>query len=234
MKIAWLVARWLFVLCLPVVLFTASIGLAFNSLWLYKYGFSKYDISGVTGLAPAELDRAARGLIGYWNSGQEYIDITVTRDGQPFTLFNEREVIHLKDVKALVRLDYLALAIAGLYCLVFAAVALWWRPPTYRRELALAGMGGSLLGAALLAVMGIMALSDFSGFWWRFHLLSFANDLWLLDPSRDYLIMMFPEGFWYDSVLIIAGLTAFLILLIGLLSWLYLRKTRGKASWLYA
>jgi integral membrane protein (TIGR01906 family) len=228
MKIGMVVARWVFVLCLPVMLFTATVGVAFNCIWLYKYDFNKYDISAVTGLPSSELDRAAGGLISYWNSGEEYIDITVTREGQAFTLFNEREVIHLKDVKALVRLDYLALAVTGAYCLIFAAVALWWRKAENRRQLALAGMGGSMLSGAMLLTLGIMAVSNFDGFWRQFHVLSFANDFWLLDPSRDYLIMMFPEGFWYDSVLIIAGTMALLALIIGVLSWVYLRKGRER------
>ena len=37
-----------------------------------------------------------------------------------------------------------------------------------------------------------------------FHLISFTNDLWILDPRRDYLIMMFPQGFFFDSTMFIA------------------------------
>ncbi|MDD2471668.1 MAG: DUF1461 domain-containing protein, partial [Dehalococcoidales bacterium] len=39
-------------------------------------------------------------------------------------------------------------------------------------------------------------------------LISFSNDLWLLDPAKDYLIMMFPQGFWADAALLVAALTA--------------------------
>ena len=203
--------------------------MAFNSLWLYRYGFDKYDISKVTGISQPELDKAARALIAYWNSGEEYLDITFEKSGLLFTLFNAREAAHLKDVKALVRLDYLALLITGLYGVVYAVFALWYRRPTYRRDLAIAGFSGSCLSLGILAVVGVMALSDFGGFWQRFHLLSFTNDFWLLDPNRDYLIMMFPDGFWFDSVLVVAGLVAFLVLLAGISSWCYLRNSRRLA-----
>jgi hypothetical protein len=43
-------AKWLFILCLPVMLLTASIGLAINSQWLYEYGFNKYNVSQTTSL----------------------------------------------------------------------------------------------------------------------------------------------------------------------------------------
>ena len=45
MKILGIATKWLFMLCLPLLLVTASIGWAANSLWLYNYGFYKYSIS---------------------------------------------------------------------------------------------------------------------------------------------------------------------------------------------
>ncbi|GAH31386.1 unnamed protein product, partial [marine sediment metagenome] len=29
----------------------------------------------------------------------------------------------------------------------------------------------------------------------------------MLDPTRDYLIMLFPEGFWYDAAMLFAKIT---------------------------
>ena len=106
MKALNIVAKWLFILCLPVLLLTASIGVAVNSRWLYENGFEKYDISRNTGIAEAELEEAASGLISYFNSGEEDISLTVIKDGEPFELFNQREAAHLRDVKGLIRLDY--------------------------------------------------------------------------------------------------------------------------------
>ncbi len=47
----------------------------------------------------------------------------------------------------------------------------------------------------------------------QFHLLSFTNDLWQLDPRRDYLIMMYPQGFFRDATIAIGGLTLALAML---------------------
>jgi uncharacterized membrane protein len=30
----------------------------------------------------------------------------------------------------------------------------------------------------------------------------------MLDPSRDLLIMLFPEGFWYDASMLFGGIVA--------------------------
>ena len=61
MKVLGAIAKWLFILGMPLLLFTVSVSVGANSLSLYKYGFEKYGVSQTTGLAEAELDGAARG-----------------------------------------------------------------------------------------------------------------------------------------------------------------------------
>ena len=209
MRIIGIAAKWLFILCLPVLLVTASIGGAVNSLWLYESGFEKYDVSRTTGLADSELENAARGLIGYFNSGEEFINLTVLKDGKPFPLFNQREVIHLKDVKGLIWLDYLVLLGTLIYTLAYAGVCLFWRRQRYWRRLAQAVVGGSGITLALMVALGLGALLNFDQLFLQFHLISFTNEFWQLDPTKDYLIMLFPQGFWYDTTLFCALATLF-------------------------
>jgi integral membrane protein (TIGR01906 family) len=218
-------ARWLFTICLPVLLLTASISWAVNSQWLYTNGFETYGVARTTGLAPAELDKAAAGLIDYFNSGEELIDVTVEKNGQPMQLFNEREIGHLKDVKGLFRLAYYVLLGTLAYALAFVVLSLCrWRD---RRNLARGLAGGGVLTLLLMVVMGIGTLLDFGTLFRQFHLLSFANDLWLLDPTRDYLVMLFPFGFWYDTALLCALTTAAGAAILGGLGWWWLRRANS-------
>ncbi len=212
MKILAIVAKWLFILCLPVLLLTASIGWAVNSLWLYKSGFEKYDVSQTTGLAESELEKAATGLISYFNSDEEYISLAVMKDGEPFELFSQREVIHLKDVKGLIRLDYRVLLGTLIYVLAYGAASLFRRD---WRRLAWGVAEGSGLTLILVLALGVGALLNFDQLFLQFHLISFANELWLLDPTKDYLIMLFPQGFWYDAAIFCAGITAGLAVVLG-------------------
>ena len=41
----------------------------------------------------------------------------------------------------------------------------------------------------------------------QFHFLSFTNDLWMLDPRNDYLIIMFPQQFFFEATVFIGALT---------------------------
>lgn len=215
-------------ICIPVFFLTASIACAVNSSLLYKYGFDKYDVGETTGLSKQKLGKAAGGLISYFNSGEEYIDITVEKDGKQFTLFNEREIIHLKDVKGLFRLDYIVLICTFVYCLVYTLITVYWRKGTYRRTLAWGIAGGGGVTLALMLALGLGIFYNFDQLFLRFHLLSFANDLWQLDPARDYLIMLFPRDFWYDAALFCALGTLTAAVVCGIAAGIYLYITRHK------
>lgn len=228
MRILGNIAKWLFIICLPLMLLTASIAWAINSSWLYEYGFEKYSISQKTGLAPSELDKAANGLIQYFNSDAQNINLTAVKDGRSFELFNQREVAHLYDVKGLIRLDYRVLLGTLIYVLGFAGVSLFWR--RNRRQLARSIIAGSGLSLLLVLALGLGTLFNFDQLFLQFHLISFANELWQLDPTKDYLIMLFPGGFWYDvTMFCVMALVTGTVVLGGVSSW-YLIAIRRRAT----
>ena len=53
----------------------------------------------------------------------------------------------------------------------------------------------------------VLAIIGFDRLFLFFHLVSFSNELWILDPRHDYLIAMFPQGFFFDCTVAIAFLT---------------------------
>jgi integral membrane protein (TIGR01906 family) len=231
LRILGITAKWLFILCLPFLLITASLGWAVNSHWLYNHGFAQYDVGQTTGLASSELEKTADGLISYFNSSEEYISLTVIKDGQPLEIFNQREIIHLKDVKGLIWLDYWVLLGTLVYVLAYIGVCLFWRKRRYWRRLAWGVVGGSSLTLALMLALGLGTLLGFDRLFWQFHELFFANDFWRLDPASDYLIMLFPDSFFYDAALLCAGITTGLAVILGGVSggWLIFTKRRAKA-----
>lgn len=179
----------------------------FNSLRLYQNGFEKYNVGEVTGLDDQELEKVARGLISYFNSSDELISINVSRDGESFELFNQREINHLKDVKGLVRLNsYLFIGMA-VYAGIYAGIS--WHRKRNRRLLARSLVIGSAITLGIIVALGAGSmLLDFNRLFTQFHFIAFTNDLWMLDPSRDYLIMLFPQGFWFDAALLLGKIAA--------------------------
>ena len=196
------------------VLFVVAVLLfliAFNVRWvinfppLYSYGFDRYDIPQYTGIERDELLSAGRQIRDYFNNDAELLEISVVVRGvRVSNLYNEREVLHMRDVKGLVQGVYRVSEISALFLLVFIAggFALWRRAflPTLGRLLR--WCGAATLGLVLL--VGLGSLVGFDRLFLAFHLISFSNDLWQLDPSRDYLIAMFHQGFFLDATLLIA------------------------------
>ncbi len=229
MRVLGNIAKWLFIFSLPALLISAAVNFEFNSLWLYRNGFEKYNVSEATGLDEAELEKAAAGLIGYFNSGDEYISLTVVKDGEPLELFNQREVAHLKDVKALVQLNLRLLVGTAAYVGVYAGISLFWRRKRYRRQLAWSTVIGSSIALGMIIALGAgSVLLDFSQLFTRFHFLAFTNDLWMLNPATDYLIMLFPEGFWYDSAVLMGQITAAAAGTLCGVGGIYLKRTKKQ------
>ena len=65
----------------------------------------------------------------------------------------------------------------------------------------------ALVWGLIIAAVVVVAIIDFTWIFTQFHLLSFANDLWQLDPFRHYLLLLFPERFFLEATLFIALLT---------------------------
>ncbi|AII58408.1 hypothetical protein ASJ33_07325 [Dehalococcoides mccartyi] len=195
--------KTLAVIIVPLLILSLTLSVLINCRWLYEQGFEKYEVSQQTGFTPAQLKTAASALIGYFNSGEEYINLHLEKDGADVQVFNEREMLHLKDVKGLIRLNYLILGI----CLVlgggFFLYLYFKRQPEFKKEGGMVLLQGGIFSLMLLGGIGLIALLDFQSFFTRLHLLGFSNDFWLLDPTKDYLIMFFPKGFWADSAVML-------------------------------
>jgi len=226
----WLsqLAAGLWVVALPVFLMTLNGSLAVNQPRLYYYGFDAFHISQRTGIEPQALREIARALIEYFNSPQDYIQITVEIRGQERPLFTQREVIHLRDVKGLIRRVYWVAGLSLAYLVGYAGLWIARRRRAGIRELLRLPVWGAVLTLGLLLVLGLWAIVGFSGLFYLFHLVSFSNPFWMLDPRQHYLIQIFPQGFFYRATLFIAAATAAEAILLGGLAALI--RARGRAA----
>ena len=59
----------------------------------------------------------------------------------------------------------------------------------------------------ILGLAAIAMLVGFDQLFLTFHMLSFSNDFWRLDPATDRLVQMFPQGFWFDVSIGVGVLT---------------------------
>lgn len=216
----------LFIVAVPIFLIAASVAWAFNDLGLYTRGFDKYNIPTVTGIERDNLIQVGREIRSYLHSTKEPLDVRTVIYGREQQLFNYREVIHMADVKDLLWVVYGTGALALIFMCSVAAAGFARAGPSYAPTLARRILWGAETTVGLVLLFGLLSLIAFDQLFLLFHQVSFANDFWQLDPRRDFLIMMFPEGFWLDATLFVAFLTlggaAFLAVISG--SYLVLRK----------
>lgn len=225
----------LFIALVPIFLIAISVRWVINFPPLYSYGFDQYEIPRRTGIERAELISAGKQLRDYFNNDEELLAVRVVLRGifVP-NLYNEREVLHMRDVKTLVQGVYRVSEITGLYLLavVVGGFALWGRgfTPSSMRLIAWGGWAA----IALLILVGLAMTVGFDRLFLAFHLISFTNDLWQLDPSRDYLIAMFPEMFFFSAtVLIIVSVTLLSVCLI-VASWILRKKIQAETGYVIA
>lgn len=215
--LAWLgpLLAGLFVVCVPLCLIANNVRFVTLNPETYRAGFEKYRAAERTGLTQVQLAEVAEAFIAYFQAPPGRLNPTVSLNGAPRFLFNEREVAHMVDVQQLMRLVFRLGLLAGLYLLLFGVGLALWQGPAAIPTLGRLVLWGAGLSIALLLALAALSLVDFGELFVRFHQFSFRNDLWMLDPRRDYLLMLFPEGFWLDVTLRIAALTAAEALALG-------------------
>ncbi|MBQ43997.1 MAG: TIGR01906 family membrane protein [Gemmatimonadetes bacterium] len=205
-RLAW-IPTFLFVFAVPLFLVTASVAWAFNDPGVYNRGFQKYRISLTSGITEEDLRQVGGEIRHYFNSTDEPLLVNTQVYGEERELFNQREVQHMRDVKRLVWWVYAAAIVSGIYLLAATA----WGVAVYRRGfldvLAQRVIRGVALMVVLVVVVGAFAMTGFDALFLRFHRVAFTNDLWQLDPRTDYLLIIFPQGFWFDATMRVAALT---------------------------
>ena len=213
------VGALLFVLSVPVLLITSNVRQVAGDLAFYERGFARYDVSERTGLSAAQLRDVARAFIEYFDDPPRRLDVQVELAGSRRPLFNEREIPHMGDVQRLMHLVERLRLLAGGTMVAVALVGLTTAGRSFFPSLGRLLQVGAVLTSGVLLLLGGLSLLDFGDVFVRFHQLAFSNDLWILDPSRDYLLMLFPEGFWFDATMRIALLTAAESAALALLGW---------------
>ena len=192
---------------LPVFLIAINVGYITDSDWLYTYNWWRNGIPERTGLPIEELDSAANQVKEYFRNDAERLDVRVNTTRGVISLFDEREVLHMIDVKDLMRYVASVSVWTGIVLALCAVVGLTIRRRNFFSSLSRWLRWCALVWGILIAAVVVIAIIDFTWIFTQFHLLSFANDLWQLDPFRHYLLLLFPEQFFLEATLFIALLT---------------------------
>jgi integral membrane protein (TIGR01906 family) len=135
-------------------------------------------------------------------------------DDEPLLDADERS--HMSDVSRLVRL----LAGVLIVALVVVGVGAAWLRGEPRRQGRIMLISAGVIGAVAILLAGIFAVAFEPAFLF-FHQLFFPPGTYLFPTGSD-LIVLFPQGFWFDAALLAGGsivVVALLVTLIGFRRW---------------
>lgn len=219
MRIITTVMGLLFSLAFVALLLTTNVRWAFSTVGLYELGFARQNVAEATNLTPAQLSDAARQIRTYFFSLDEPLDVRVTDGGESVSLYTERETLHMRDVKKIVALVSRVQEGTFLFLFIFATIGFFAPSIDFSTRLRRLVIRGSLITYGIVGAVAAVSMVGFGPMFQLFHELSFANDLWQLDPRTSNLLRMFPLGFWFESTLLIgilsvAEATATLMLLV--------------------
>lgn len=135
------------------------------------------------------------------SEGITFLERLQFTDGEP--IFNERELSHMADVKAVVTGMRVALAAGMITLLVITTLAVrgGWRSLLLRSY----RLGGWALIGLIGAILLFVAINFTNLFTW-FHQLFFESGTWQFYTS-DTLIRLFPMRFWRDAFIFVGVLS---------------------------
>ena len=218
-----------------LLLVAGSVTWAVNDPGLYHNGFQRYQVSARSGITDADLLDIGADLRRYFNTGAEPLAVRASIYGIEQDVFSRREILHMHDVKRLVRGTYWVALGSALWVAATLAVGFVINGRAYIGTAArLSAWSGAVTLVAVFGV-GLTVVVNFERLFLLFHQLSFANDLWILDPRTDYLLILFPAGFWFDATMRVAltsVLGALLLMSVGgsILAYLRWRAYRNAST----
>ncbi|MCV0403630.1 MAG: DUF1461 domain-containing protein [Chloroflexi bacterium] len=201
----------LFGLGLAAVILLAGPLLLFNP-WAASALQARHGVAAELGATQAEVDRVTGDILVDLYVGGSF-DVALDDGAQ---LLDERERSHMADVSRLVQILVAVGVLAAVLAVVMGA---WLRGERHRQGRIMVTAAG-IIGIMALVLAIVFAVA-FEPAFLAFHAIFFPPDTYLFAEGSQ-LIVLFPQGFWFDAALV-AGtlviLTALVVTLIGFARW---------------
>ena len=178
--------------------------------FIYQYNLSIYPIEERTSLSLDEIKNTNDEIKNYFFSDEEFLDVEI---------FNNKEVLHMKDVKEIISNIFLFGKISCIAFVLLTSFIIY----KYKIYLYSVFKYSTIIFIVLIFLFSILTLVSFNQIFIIFHEISFRNDLWLLNINEDYLLMMYPESFFRDVAILLLISSLFVNFIM-----FYITKTLSK------
>ena len=187
----------------------------------------EHNVSSVAGLSQQQINSINKSIISYLTLRTDNLNIKHITNNEVASVFSEKELIHMQDVRKLFIYGYIFL---GTAILILATIIVKILIKKAYKCLTKITVVTPLVLVAITAVIITVVLIDFNYWFTIFHKISFTNDLWLLDPNTDILIQIMPLHFFtsmFTNITITSIISMILMMVIGYVSSRLLRNRYG-------
>ena len=173
-----------------LIIISGSLNFIVKSSLIYDYNISTYSIEKRTSLSLEKIKEINLEIRSYFFNEKELLDIDI---------YSDKEILHMKDVKSVMNFIFdLGKILSIVFCILAFVLYSYFRVYIYK----LIFYSLSLF-LTILMFLGTSFLLFFQELFIIFHEIAFNNDLWILNPNEDYLLMMYPEDFFRDVAILI-------------------------------
>ncbi len=180
-----------------LIIISGCLNFIVRSSLIYDYNISTYSIESRTSLPLEKIKEINLNIRTYFFDEKELLDVDI---------YSDKEILHMKDVKSVMSFIFdLSKILSIIFCILTFLLTSYLGVNLYKLI-----FHSLILFSSILILLGTSFLLFFQELFIIFHKIAFNNDLWILNPNKDYLLMMYPEDFFRDVAVLIL-LSSFLL-----------------------
>lgn len=220
MRFLKILVQIIIIICIPISSIFTSAFIVGSLPDFYSYEFTKLQSLQEADVNVSEIEMGE--LFSKYMTGRtEEFQLEAEYENKVIQLFNSKEQSHMKDVRNLIWLIGIS-AICAFIIIIVCTLFLNKKSDNYTiRRGYIFGIGTFLL---FIVALFIFSKLDFTKGFNAFHEIFFTNDLWMLNPNEDILLMIMPEQFFIDSMFIVILFSIPFLILTGLIIWRFTKE----------
>ena len=211
-------------------LLTVALNRIFNETgWLCKEYLDDLDneVYKDYGITAEDASRVLSRMMYYSTGRAKDLDVTIVENGEEVAFFNERELSHMRDVRALTKTILWMGAAALVTGIAVPIMLLIKKKNGALRTFCKAYLIALGVLALIILILGVWIAIDFDSFWTVFHIVFLDLESSTFDPAESRMIRICPAELFSDFIGNFALYAAVLVLIAAALCvWRLVRKDK--------
>lgn len=217
----------------PIIILISAIEMASFDKAFFMNQVEENNVVKNTGIYEPDMELVVDEIYAYLRGERADFDIKArisqngVAPGTAISIFNEQEIVHMDDVRALLSL---ALVIRNAALILFLTAFIYLLKEN-RMAMIKGLFYGSMVSLMIILIIGGFFVMNFDATFTLFHQLVFSNDLWIMNPKTDLLIWIVPGAFFFNLITRMVFYTLIPLIITGIVTGIiFLKKKNQKIN----